>query len=238
MPTIKRSVRPRKNQTKYKSKGFSSKQVSQIRKIAQTTQETKSATQTSTGLAVYHNGGITHPGKPARFLENLMATTIGPTDDKSSIKNRIGDAVSGYGIKLLMQFRQPVDRPNTNFKIWIVKHMADVPPVSLGMNPITGNLMLDSTDTEKCNVVMTKVFKASGTNYWQGDPGNSKEMVFHRKLWLKLPNSQYTYNADGSPYGKRYNLACYVGAYDTSTSLLTDVVGYCHLSSVFYFKDA
>lgn len=235
---IKRSVRPRKFQRKTKAKGFSSKQVSQIRKIAQTTQETKSAVQTSSGLQVYHNGGILHVGSPGKWIDNLMATGIGPTDDKSTFKNRIGDAVAPVGVKLLMQFRQPVDRPNTNFKVWIVKHMADVPPTSLGMNPITGNLMLDSVDTEKCNVVMTKVFKASGTNFWTGDPGNSKEMTFHRKLWMKLPNSQYTYNGDGSTLGKRYNLACYVGAYDTSTSLPTDVIGYCHLSSVFYFKDA
>jgi len=235
---IKRTVKSRKGQRKSKSSSFSSKQVSAIRKIAQTTQETKIAAQSSSGLAVYHNGGVLHPGQPARWFENLLATTQGPTDNKNSIKNRIGDSVAPVGVKLMMQFRQPTDRPNTSFKVWVVKHMGDVPPTSLGMNGITSNLMLDSVDTEKCNTVMVKTFKMSGSNYWTGDPGGSKEMTFHRKLWIKLPTSQYTYNGDNSPYGKRFNYSVYCGAYDSSGTLLSDIVGYAHFTSAFYFKDA
>lgn len=238
--TTRRSVKdgkgkPRSNRRKKFS--YSKKFVRVVRQIAQGTQETKQAQQNSGGNAVFHNGGIAHVGKPARWFENLMATNIGPTDQQGTIKNRIGDAVSPVGVKLLLQFRQPVDRPNVTFKVWIVKYISKLPPAGMDLMAQTGNLMLDSCDTEKMNPVLIKSFKTSN-DYWTGDPGSSKEVCFHRKMWISLPRSQYTYDGDDSAYGKRYNLAMYVGAYDTSGTLVTDIVGYCHATSIFYFKDA
>lgn len=222
-----------KKQSDYKSKKF----VSAVRSIAMGTQETKQVVN-SNQANHFHNGGVLHTGRPGLMINNLLATQQGIGDTKNTNKNRIGDTILPVGVKIMFQVVQPADRPNVSYKVWIVKHTSSTSPVSLATNPATNNLMLDSIDTERANPQLIKVFRFSGASYWTGDPGNSKEVCFHRKLWMKLPKKQYVYNGDNSESGKEYNLSVYVGAYDTAGTLVTDVICSSTITSVLYFKDA
>lgn len=228
-----------KKKRAYKKKTYGPKFVKAVRAIAMGTQETKSAVNFNNNVDHYHNGGVLHTGQPGLMLANLLATQQGISDNINSNKNRIGDCIMPIGVKLLFQIRQFSDRPNVSYKVWIVKHTSSVSPASLGLSNVTNNLMLDSVDTERADAKLIKVFRPpSGMSLWTGEPSTSKEVCYHRKIWMRLPRSQYSYNSDGATAGKNYNLALYIGAYDTSGTLLTDVVCQSSVTAVLYFKDA
>ena len=52
-----------------------------------------------------------------------------------------------------------------------------------------------------------------------------------------MPKTQYVYGGDDVQNGKSFNLAVYVGAYDSYGTLRTDIVSYVTATSVLYFKD-
>lgn len=239
MPYSRKRVTKKIAKKKYPAKKYSGRFVKAVRAIAMGTQETKSAVNFNVNADHYHNGGALHTGQPGLMIANLLATQQGISDNINSNKNRIGDCILPVGVKLLFQIRQFTDRPNVNYKVWIVRHTSSVSPASLGMSGVTGNLMLDSVDTERADAKLIKVFRPpQGMSLWTGEPSTSKEVCYHRKIWMPLPRSQYSYNSDGSTAGKEYNLALYVGAYDTSGTLLTDVVCQSSVTSVLYFKDS
>jgi len=204
--------------------------VKLIKNVTLKTQETKTAYQTTTIISQFHNLSLL-----ARV--NLMSTTQGITDGLS-VANRLGDTVTPIGVKLYMGFRQASDRPNVTWKVWIVKHWGSTtPPSSVPVKAITGNLLLDPIDTEKCSAVLVKTFK-NPDNYFNGTLGNSRETCFFKKLWIPLPRVPYVYGQDGGNSGKKYQLSMYVTAYDTLGTLITDQLGSFEISSMFYFKDA
>lgn len=213
----KRAMLPRKNL------------VSLIKNVARGQQETKMAIQ-SFGSNMFHNVSL-------KVFNNNLATTQGVTDG-SALSNRIGDTVLPVGLKLFMQFRQPVDRPNVSWKVWVLKVFGSASaPTFLPRKNITGNLFLDPIDTEACSVVKVINFKADD-NYWQGSNATSKESCHFRKVWIPLPSVPYVYSGDNASQGKRYTIVTYAACYDTFGTLETDNIGTINFQSVFYFKDA
>lgn len=219
---------PAKKKTSYASRDRNL--VKLIKSVSLKQSETKMATTDSTALSVLHNVSL-------RVRENLFSTGQGITDGLS-VNNRIGDTVIPIGVKLYMTFRQPADRPNVTFKVWILKTYGNVlPPVFVPVKGITGNLMMDPIDTEKATIVKVITVKAPD-NYFNGTVGNSKEMTFFRKLWIPCARTPYVYGQDGGPLGKKWQMAMYVTAYDTFGSLITDIIGGFACSQSFYFKDS
>lgn len=201
-----------------------------IKNVSLKQQETKMTTHDTGVLNVFHNTSQLVRG-------NLLTTTQGITDSLGTAM-RIGDTITPVGVKLYMTFRQPTDRPNVSFKIWIVKIMGNAtPPTFVPVKNITGNLLMDPIDTEKCTTVKTLTCKFLD-NYWQGTSGTSKDMTFFRKMWIPLPRTPYVYAADNNAAGKSYQLAMYLTAYDTFGTLPTDVIAQFACAQVFYFKDA
>jgi len=201
-----------------------------IKSVTLKQQETKLALQDTTIISQFHNIS-------SLARNNLFATTQGITDGLG-VANRIGDTVTPIGVKLYMAFRQPSDRPNVTWKIWIVKHWGNTTaPSSVPVKAITGNLLLDPLDTEKATAVVIRTFKHPD-NYYNGTLGNSKETCFFKKLWIPCSKVPYVYGQDGSNTGKRFQMSMYVTAYDTLGSLITDQIGSYEVSTSFYFKDA
>jgi hypothetical protein len=173
-----------------------------------------------------------------RFGGNLLQTTQGITDDGTVVSNRIGDTITPVGLKFLFQFRQPADRPNVNWKVWILKVKGN-PSLTLyvPVKSITGNLMLDPIDTEKAVVMKVLNFKYND-NYWAGTLATSKETNFFRQCWIPLPRRPYVYSADNATAGRDYQVLMYAAAYDTTGSLITDNIGTIAVDVLHYFKDA
>lgn len=209
--------------------------VSKVKSILYKIAETKQAALTNQpGTAVYHNISD-------RLVSNLMAVSQGVNDTlsatASSNTNRIGDAIQPISSTIYLQFRQPADRPNVTWRIFILKFGGGaVPPTSLPSKNITGNLMIDPVDTERCSVVKIRTFKAPD-NYWTGTLAASKEFCFFRKLHIRYPKRKYNFLADNSGQGKFWNYAMYSAAYDTTGTLITDNIGTVQFNSILNFKD-
>jgi len=197
--------------------------------------ETKQAVITNnSGVNVYHNVSD-------RLLTNLMAVSQGVNDTLGTSvalnTNRIGDVIQPVSATLYFQFRQPADRPNVSFKIFVLKFGGGaVPPTSLPTKTITNNLMIDPVDTERCSVVKIKTFK-SPDNYWAGTFASSKETNFFKIMHIKFPKTNYYYLGDNSGQGKFWNYAVYSVAYDTQGTLITDNIGSLVFNAVLNFKD-
>lgn len=232
MAIKKRIIRRRRQQNKNKTAGSMSRGslVKLIKSVSLRSQETKMATTDSTVLPLLHNISTL-------VRSNLMATSQGVTDSLG-ITNRIGDTVTPVGVKLYLTMRQPADRPNVTFKIWIVRIIgAATVPTFVPVKTITGNLLMDPIDTEKCTLVKSFKFK-SKNNYWQGALASSRENTNFQNIYIPLPRKPYVYSADGGPNGKNYQLSMYVAAYDTFGTLITDNIASFACSQSFYFKDS
>lgn len=230
---------------KKKASSVSPSVIKAIAKISKTqalkVAETKNAVQASVNNALNHNGGVLHHGMPQLVLTNLLRTQHGAEDNKTSFHNRIGDSIFPIGSKLMFQFRLPADRPNTTIKVWIVKYnpvrgQIEAAPSAMGMNYITTNVMLDSVDNERFTVVKSFTVK-SNNSLWEGQISKSLESTIHKTMWIPYPKTQYQYDGDNGRDGKFQNYGIYAAAYDTSTTLRTDTIGYMDVSSNLYFKD-
>lgn len=226
----KKAVTSRDKMRKYAKKRQTvarSSLVKMIRNVSAQQVETKMVTYNS-ALAIYHN-------LSSRYGGNLLGTVQGIAD-ATGASARIGDTINLRGLKFLMQFRQPADRPNVNWKVWIIKVKGNPStPASVPVKAITGNLMLDPIDTEKCVLIRQLTFKHPD-NYWQGTAGTSKETCFFRKVWLPL-RGKYVYSGDNADTGRDYQIYMFVTAYDTTGSLITDNIGTFQCSNMLYFKD-
>ena len=125
--------------------------VKLIKNISLKQAETKMAIQ-SNGFSCLHNVST-------RIFQNHLATSQGITDG-SALSNRIGDTVMPIGLKLYLQFRQPADRPNVSWKVWVLKIYGTTSITFVPVKTITSNLFLDPIDTEACSVVKVINFKA------------------------------------------------------------------------------
>lgn len=231
MANIKRrSKKSARRKPAYSGRSSKSSLVKLIKSVSLKQQETKMATYDTGVLNCLHN-----ISQAAR--NNLFQTGQGITDGLT-INNRLGDTVTPIGVKLYMTFRQPADRPNTNWKVWIVKTWGNVTPATfVPVKAITGNLMMDPLDTEKCSPVLIRTFKAPD-NYYSSSLATSKETCFFKKIWIPVARTPYVYGQDGGTLGKKFQMTMYVAAYDTLGTLITDSIGSFACSQVFYFKDA
>ena len=220
----------KKTKKMYKKPNDTKSLVKLIKNVSLQQQETKMTTHDTGVFVVKHNISSLVRG-------NLLTTTQG-IGDSLGTASRIGDTITPVGLKMYMTFRQPTDRPNVSFKVWILKIFGvATPPTSVPVKAITGNLLMDPIDTEKATTVKILTFKYPD-NYWQGTAGTSKDMTFFRKLWIPLPKTPYTYGADNSASGKKFQLAMYITAYDSFGTLITDTIGEFACAQCFYFKDA
>lgn len=222
----KRTTRPKKSATPMNNSSL----IKLIKKVTLKTQETKMATHNTDVFNINHN--ISY-----KIRNNMLLTSQGVADSLG-VFGRIGDTVMPIGLKCYMTFRQPADRPNVTWKVWILRFAGAVtPPTFVPVKAITTNLMLDPIDTEQCSVIKVFTHKAK-ESYYNGTLGSSKEICEFKKIWLPLPKTQYTYSGDNSGNGKNYQYTLYVTAYDTLGTLLSDTIGSFQASCSFYFKDA
>jgi len=210
-----------------------------VKQIIYKSAETKEALYCdTTSVNLYHNVSN-------RLVGNLMFTKQGVTDTPGGTPGvsvptnlvRIGDEIQPISLDIYLQFRQPVDRPNVTYKLFILKFPGQiVPPTFLPLKTITGNAMLDPVDTEKCSIVKIKYFKHMD-NYWAGTNSTSKEVNFFRQLKLTFPKTKYRYAGDDLSLGGSYNLGMYIVSYDTLGSLISDNIASVQWSTQLKFKD-
>lgn len=232
---VARKTYVKKSKKVYKRSSMPKNFVNKVKSIIYKNAETKQSLLTNgVGTTVLHNVSD-------RLVSNLMAVQQGVADTLGTTPalnvNRIGDEIQPLGATLYFQFRQPADRPNVTWKIFVLKFGGGaVPPTLLPTKTITNNLLIDPVDTERCSVVSIKTFKHMD-NYWTGTTAASKEINFFRKMHIRFPKMRYRFLGDNSGQGKFWNYAVYSVAYDTQGTLITDSLGTIIFNSVLSFKD-
>lgn len=217
----------------YRSRSSLNKKIATIaRRTVLKTAETKHRLVNFTGslgapYPLNHNVSV-------RVHQNILQTAQGTNDGPTM--SRIGDEVYFKGIKLSWVFHQPTDRPQTIFKVWVVKghynHLPGSLPVKDGS---LGNLLIDPVNTERVTVLANKTFRNMQPNT-QVFTLETVNTTFTRKMWIPF-NKKYTYDANDGYHGKYYSIAVYVAAYDTWSALPTDVVGSYQMTCETFFKD-
>lgn len=230
---------PRKSRTtKYVRKGYKGRRVSTkpsasfatkvknvIKKQAETKHRIDRLTTPVLGTQVFHNS-------TTKLADNLLLTAQG-NDDFS----REGDMIQPVGVSLKFLVKQEKDRPNVNFKYWVLKFKGSATaPTGVPFKNVTGNILLDSVDSEKAQVLRTGTWKWPDNYYINPGAQYDKELTYVRKVWLPL-KGRYIYSGDNSLQGRDYNIALYVSAYDTFGTLITDNICDCIVHKEFYFKD-
>lgn len=197
---------------------------------------------------------------PARLLHNvsyyageLLATSQGVTDPEGTDQatlNRIGDEVVGRNISLKFFLANKHDRPNVMYRLVVFKYNTlAIVPAGLtdtyfwaGTDGAGGNMnrMLDNANRERVTVVKSMwIHPAREANYTSNNAGawmgHEKTHMLHLNIPLK--NRKIKYNSDGGTNTKFTDYGFMMLAYDTFSSLQTDIIAEFQWVSQFTFKD-
>lgn len=185
-------------------------------------------------FAAYHNGGTTGiNGSPLYFLTdtaNLPAQGTGDTQ-------RVGNDIYASGWTVRFQINLPSDRLNTKFRIMIlrVNRGYGISSYTSVWDNITGNIMIDPVDADRVKVIKTLYVGYKNIN--PGVPTAGKEVTMYRKIWIPFKKTIKFYDDGVQLNNLAYDYYLIASAYDTFSSLSSDIVGYIQPWVRLTFKD-
>lgn len=159
---------------RYKRK-FSKKRLTAktIRKIAKATmmknmETIKSCNTITDGQEILHNNYIS-------LSDNMLYTTQGDSNpDASAGQNRIGDQITLKGVSLKFMVELNERYSDVTFRLMVVKcSRGDTPTRNTLWNGLSGNKMLDTFNTDRYSIIMSKTFKLTARNMGTEVPVNS-----------------------------------------------------------------
>lgn len=213
--------------------------------------ETKQGTMTSTdGQEIFHNSFVSR-------TDSLLFTSQGTADPpNSSGTNRIGDKINLVGVSIKMMLELNERYSQALFKILVVRSArGDVPTAASLYNSISGNKMLDTYNTERYSILVSKLvtirqsstgmnssgIQEVGSGFASGVPLISRASKIV-KIWI--PGKKFTRsgvieydNGQSKPKFFDYHLLVY--AYSNYSTATTYYVGRVNDEVIItYFKDA
>lgn len=234
---VRKSSRKNYKRKTYRKGSTLNKKIATISKaVALRQQETKHAVHNWGNFELYHNIS-------QRVTDNLIKTSQGVGDGNGSDTVRIGDEITGRGIKLYLQFQDKWDRSNVTFCVWVAKCRQSIAgSLSVPRKNITGVLPMDPLDLEQCmKVIVNKKYRFSHKDTMidlgEGVDSLNKVTTHFRTLWIPLNNMRYKYTDQNSTQGTAFNYAMWIAAYDSSGDLITDNIGSIRVASEIFFKD-
>jgi len=218
---------------------------SQIKRVSINTSETKRSSQyTADAQKLFHN--------KAYYAGQLLATTQGTQDPQGlaeAEKNRIGDEVYAKGLQVKMFIANAAKRPNVNYRVVLFSYNTQYVEAGggltdaifwSGLNGAGGNMnrMLDKPNTDRIKVHKSIILKPSHeANYSTASDNTFFEKTRTVNMYLPFKNRKIKYNEDNSPFPLYRDLGVMVIAYDTTSSLETDLIANFQWVSTFYYKD-
>lgn len=211
--------------------------VALIKKTVLKQNETKNIYSDLGKVELYHNAGSPASGRINHITVGFDSSVNMPSQGVSDIQ-RIGDSIILRGIKVRLMLGHKKDRTNVQFKIVVIRCEASNYPNTIAQmwDNQTGNIMLDSLNTDRFKVVYNKNIKSFGDQYVFSDTAILREKTLFHKFYIPL-NKTIKFTADG---GKDYNGPkhyLFVYAYDAYGTLITDNIAYFQAYSNLYYKD-
>lgn len=148
---------------------------------------------------------------------------------------RIGDQINVTGWGLRMLIGQQADRPNVTFRWWVVK----VPKGSAysyanWFDAATNNVLLDTVNTDFVKVIKTGMWRPNEAGL---SATGGKEYTFAQKLWIPYKRTLKFGPAHGATTHNDDDVYFLIAPYDAYGTLTTDIVGYCQMAIMFYYRD-
>lgn len=161
--------------------------------------------------------------------------------------SRVGDEVYSTGFRIRGCFGLPFDRRNTTIKMWLVEYNTNqgTPTTEAQWyRSTTGNNMLDPLNDDRFpGAKLLKTFRCKPRDLYveRGDIMDSGSInQIYYNLWIPFKRKlRYTSNSQLPPIaGCKERLSLIVTAYDTASTLTTDIVVVDHRQSVtWFYKD-
>lgn len=215
-----------------------------IKNISINASETKRSNQyTEDPAQLFHN--------KAYYAGQLLATSQGTADPQGLVdakNNRIGDEVYAKGLHVKFFLANAARRPNVNYRIVLFSYNTQYVQTGAlddsefwsGTDGAGANMnrMLDKPNTDRIKVLKSIVLKPSHEANYSIDSGMTySEKTRTVSMYMPFKNRKIRYNEDNSPFPLYRDIGIMVLAYDTMTSLETDLIGSFQWTSTFYYKD-
>lgn len=149
--------------------------------------------------------------------------------------NRIGDQINVLGWKIRCLFGQKGDRPNVSwrFMVFQVPKGTSVAYADVFRN-VTGNIMLDETNTDHVKVLMVRNFRPNQAGL---DATGQDEYTFFKRYFVPCKKLYKFGPADNVQTHNQPDIYVSVSAYDAYGSVITDNIGYMQMFTELQFKD-
>lgn len=184
-----------------------------------------------------------------RLNDTDQAATTAPTALQlgGAPSARVGDEIYSTGFRVKGSVGLPFDRRNTTVKIWLVEYNSNQGSVTnqaQWFRSITGNNMLDPIDDDRFpNVKLMKTLRHKARDLYveRGDITDAGSVAqLYYSFWIPFKRKLRYGPTNGLPplAGCKERLSLVITAYDTASSLTTDVVVVDARQAVtFYYKD-
>lgn len=208
---------------------MSSKSVAKIAKrVIMSTAESKVFHKNAGKIELNHNNVASY---------NLVQASTLPSQGDGDME-RIGDEINTTGFKIRLLIGQKNDRPNVNFKVWVV-----TAPKGVGYSyanffrNVTGNVLLDSINTDYCTVLYSDTFKPyDGALTAPG--GVVREMTFTKQIWVPYKRVMKFGPADGATTMTNFpEIYFLIAPYDAYGTLGSDNIAYYQAMFSLHYKD-
>lgn len=218
------------------AKRSNAKLVSLIKRVALRQKESKNLPYSHGKIELYHNAGSPASGRILPTPIELDGVNQMPPQGFGDLQ-RNGDKIVQKGIKVRLLLGQKLDRKNLTFKIIVVRTTPSSVPNTIAQlfDNQTGNIMLDSINTDRVKVVYYKMIKKT-MNPDNDTYGGAREFTHFHNFYLRLQrNISFTADAGKDFAGQKHYM--YAFCYDAYGTLISDNCGYIQTYSNLYFKD-
>jgi len=190
---------------------------------------------------IYHNNGSIASGRVLHSEFLLNRDDIFPAQGDAD-NERNGDHIYTSGISVHMLFGQKYDRPNVTWRV-VVYSVCDYNHRPATINQlfdlVSGNVLLDSVDTDKCKIIKQFYMKPGGAQFTVAVPAGTalaREYTFSRKMYIPYKH-KISFNSSGATPEVGRRIFCEVSAYDAYGTIITDNIGYFQGWAKLHYRD-
>lgn len=183
---------------------------------------------------IYHNCFYNGTGVSSGLVIHLNNANFMPTQGVGD-NQRVGDEINMSGYKLRMLLGQQADRPNVNWR-WFLLSVPKGTTISYAnwFEATTSNVLLDQPNRD-----FVKVLKRG---YWRPNEaglagGGGDEYTFTKQLWLPYKKLLKFGPGQGATTHNDDDLYFSLMGYDAFGTLITDIVGYVQTMVVLSYRD-
>lgn len=225
-----KTVYGRRVSAKYANRKFrgmtNKKLVKTIQRVVKKTAESKRKSANWTKVEMYHNS--------FNVSQQLNQSVCMPVQNVSD-SGRIGDEIYVSGFRIKMLCGQKGDRPNVNWKWWVLKvPKGSAVTYSNWFRITTANVLLDDPNTDFVKVLKSGYMRPNQAGL---TASGDDEFTFVKQLWIPYRkrykfgpnNADITHNDDDIYF-------CMV-AYDAFGTMATDNIAYVQMQSEVFYRD-